>query len=474
MIQLNRRWELLKNSNRNMKELDRVELARTLWNQGKGSEAITIVENIIKEGAQTTAPFILAADILVSQNEVARASDMLIEVLKITPDSNVRIKLEQIVPQLKKKIDDKTVMMVVDYPRSRHIRISTVLRSRGWHVKLLTGATPYFNPAPFFDEILTYNNHEEALFIAKKNSADIFHLFSTWGDDTSRLFIKEKPGPVVFDPYDVVDGLYKKSGFDSVIEKQRFCLENADGITARDLRVRYVYRSLNYRKPKHIILFQDYCAQINVLNKSHLDKLDGIHTVSNGFIATGQNANDIDWGYGHLAESFAKDKIHIHFYPHPTQTDYDSTTGAFTELRKLQEKYEYVHIHKPVTMDNLVSEISKYHLGLNLIIPNLIGTTISSYTTPHFKYCSSARNIDYLDAGLPVLLNKDLYFQYRMLNRVGVAIGADKSILSAPRTLIESFLSAPNLQEKIYKATNMYSIDNHIGRLEELYNKVMS
>ncbi len=370
--------------------------------------------------------------------------------------------------------DPMLLVFVADQVRARSMNIAQDLRTRGWKVVMLCNALPAFSWERYFDDLRQYESPEHALRIASEYNPRAFHVFSGNADVVSVNFVRNKPGKVIFDPYDFVEGFITQSYTYKVGQYQHFCLENADAICARDLRCKYLGRKLGYKLPRKVVLFSDYCSsrrKVSIpLSRGALDEL---HVVCCGNIATGKSQLEVDWGYAAIAQKLISHGVHFHLYPHPAQANLPDFESNFSDFIELARKTDRFHFHQPVAMDRVSEELSRYHFGINASFALTDLAFIPSYHEAHFKFCSSARNTEYLEAGLPVLINADRHrYQYWSFNRLGVAVDASRDFFEDPRTILTKFASNPALVSNIRRAQDMYSHDKHIERLIRFYESI--
>lgn len=362
--------------------------------------------------------------------------------------------------------DSQHVVFVTDYLRSRHLKMASALREQGWMVSALSREMPDYDVSSYFDDVQAYSNPEHALYLASRKSPRVFHIFSTYGDDTACQILKDKPGAVVFEPYDLIEGFYNRPGMEDAIRKQRFCLEHANGITSRDLRARFARRYLDYNLPARILSFPDYCW--NKAGEAN-EKLSGVHIVSNGYFGTSLSDSDTDWGLLELAVGFIQMGFHFHVYPHPSQAQNGAFAPELAQLVILQEKLPQFHLHYPVPANKVVEEYRKYHIGVSAFSQALLNRPVQGYTAAHLRYCTGSRNVDYIDAGLPVLVTPELACQTRMLKRFGLALPIYKHKLSELSKQVAGMLADPELCKRATQAREELAMSRHISRLVNFY-----
>lgn len=408
--------------------------------------------------------------------ELEKAELLLKGHLEAVPDSSVQptlVRLQAHLWETRKQAAvavrpgrERRVVFVCDEPRVRQCKLAAGLRELGWKVHLLRSRArpPECELEPFFDEVQAYWSPFEAMAMAREADALAIHAFSPWVDETTLAFVQDKPGKVVYDYTDVLSEIRVEDP--AMVENQRRCIEQADALCCRDLRLRHVVRSKGWTLPPRRMMFLDYCwdgAQELLPRRQ-----DGLHVVSIGSFGI-ERYGQFDNGYLEIARLLADQGIHFHLYPVPRQLQHgDSFEEAFSDYLDLGARTGLVHMHRPLPMDRVVKEISQYHLGVNVVQALSFGRQLTGYSPAHFRYCGSARVFDYLDAGLPVLLNRDFLFQYRPLARYGLVLEGSGPCLGNLRASLEGLYQG-DVEARLQEMRRLYSIGAQAHRLAEFY-----
>jgi len=365
--------------------------------------------------------------------------------------------------------DAKQVVLVADNPNSRVVKIAYGLHSAGWEVFLLHKKPLHVQSKTYFDETFAYENEQHALALAKRYQPRAFHVFSLVADATSLAFVQFPPGKIVFDMYDTAEGVFYDS-FVQLRSVQRYCLENADGVCARDMRAQWLSESLGYRY-KNIILYMDYCWDMPSKVPSLPAKIssDSIHLVVAGYILI-EKEGHTEHSYLRVARQLAEQQVHFHMYPHAMQMDRFQT--RFSDYIALARETPFFHLHTTVPIDQIIEELSQYHIGVAFDGGITYGELPKDYSMEYYRYASGSRVFDYLDAGLPVLDNKDCFrFRFNTLARYGVVMDATARMLTNANTRLNQFLDI-DMAVRIMTARRAYSLRRQIGRLIEFYESL--
>lgn len=306
------------------------------------------------------------------------------------------------------------VVFIADTLTTRQIKLAYALRHIGWTVHLLYRNKPGFDTAEYFNTARPFADEWDALRLAATESPAAFHVFSCWNFRVAATLIQYKPGPVVFDDYDVLTGMVKDELLDSQYPGQapleRYCLTHADGLCCRGLHTQYLKQTIGLRLPKRL-LFPDYCWG----RFAERPKLtDGIHIAYVGSLEL-DPASPMGFQY-ELAALLARQKIHFHIFP--------SIGRQCEELRRLMAQAlpgeaAYIHIHDTLSPTQLIEQLSHYHYGLIISSTKVdYHDDHSTYTGPMHKYVTANKVFDYMDARLFILAQEGCWLRH-LLGRYG-------------------------------------------------------
>lgn len=290
-------------------------------------------------------------------------------------------------------------VFLCDRLQSRAIKIAYALKEVGWKVTLLHKESLFFDVSEYFCETRQFKNPWDALFIASNYFPIVFHVFSNYNFEVASIFIRYKPGKIIFDNYDVLTGMVK----DDILKRykcqaglEQYCYINADGLCCRDLRVQYLKKELGYKLPPRL-LFSEYCWPEGKFRKSP-QLTDGIHVVYVGSIDPNRESTAA-FVY-ELAALLSKNNVHLHIYPSYNHIIPELIT-TMNRFLKSDGDNSYVHIHETISPLNIRQEISKYHYGLLISTNNVdYGDNHDTYFQHQGDYLLPAKIFDYLDAGL--------------------------------------------------------------------------
>jgi hypothetical protein len=368
-------------------------------------------------------------------------------------------------------VHSRRVVYVSDIPRIREVKLARALRGLGWETILLSRDAPGLDVFDAFSSQYRYGDAWEALTLASRLEPVAHHVFAGWSYHTAAAFVRHRPGKIVVDPYDILEGMarasYLKRRYPGQTGLERYCLENADGVCCRSLETQYLKRSRGYRYRGKRIFFPDF--SLPRTSAEPTVKEEGIHVVQIGGFAL--EKYDPGFKYHHylkLARALAEDGVHFHIYglAGVRAGGFEETYSDYFELARETGR---VHVHRPVPLPQLIAEIRKFTFGLHVAGSELHFVDDDAASLPtRYEYSMSNRVYDYFRAGLPVILFKGR-FQEWIASRLGVMVHAEEGLLREPKAWLEHRLPGPELSAKLFRAQEAVLPETHIRRLATYY-----
>lgn len=382
----------------------------------------------------------------------------------------------QISRNRREAIDPRLVVLVADSASSRVCKIGFGLRAIGWKTVLLHSGSLPSNPAKCFDESLLYSSPSEALLMGSRYRPAVYHVFSNWNFEVASFFVRYRPGKIVFDDYDVLGGTLLPSmlrTYRSQVVQERFCLENADGLSCRDLETQCVKR-MGYRLRGRRLLLLDFCWGEPVPDIPRWTRGREFRIVNCGNIPvrtqaeiTSHCADLINLAKKLVAQSLNAGEIHFHVYPvHPIWPE-APRRGAGQEIG-LGDTQVFLHLHERVQPDELQKQLVQYDAGLyHFDVPFHNPPT---YNHSKFEYTSGNRVFDYLDAGLPVIIHGSKFMEY-----VTRQVHADIRVESGVSANARDYLSGADvltLRQNAALGAERLGIVRHAPKLAAFYDSL--
>ena len=373
---------------------------------------------------------------------------------------------------------DRTLVFVSDAPRMREAKLAKGLRAAGWDVTLLYGRRPGFDLDYYFTRAEGYRDPWDALDRASRLSPVAFHVFVALQYHLASEFVRHRPGPVVIDSSDVLQGMksswYHRKYLPGQAALERFCLEQADGICSRDLQVQYLKRVLGYRFKGKVLFFPDLTIPETEARRPAIkDGRGEIHVALIGII--GLERFQPYWKDAHvlkIAQALARDRVHFHLYG-TAPMQWQGYEYTYADYLALARETPYFHLHRPVPLTQLLEELRSYDFGIHVAGPRLhfdYGRH-SGHTRASYDCTVTNRHFDYLQAQLPIILHNGRLASW-VVSRLGVALHPDAGFLEAPREWLAQRRPDEAQREKLARAPEAIALMRHIPRLERFYRSL--
>ena len=351
---------------------------------------------------------------------------------------------------------NKEVVFVSPVPRVREAKLAHALRQRGWRVVLLHGDAPNYELGRYFDEARPFADAEAAIALGLEYSPVAYHVFSPSGDVASTRFINARIGPTIFDTTDLLEVTYL--GNEMKLER------------ARDLQFKYAERRFGYQLGGRAIFFPEYCW--GSAPEPSARQAGTVRCVQAGNFGL-EKEGEGDWGYLEIARAFTADGVAFDLYPNWTHFRRGEKEFAkiFSDYYALQQHSPLFRFHRPVSADLLIERLQECDFGVSITWSEVSGQPLRSFNPDLLLYCTSARIFDYLDAGLPVLLDARYRVMHALIRPYGAAIGVDAGFMRdiaarlGPRATQET-------KRRAVSASHGLAVARHGHRLARFYQRV--
>jgi hypothetical protein len=318
-----------------------------------------------------------------------------------------------------------------------------------------------------WDGVFLFRNQYHLNRILKQiKGVYLFHAFApkSFYPDLVRQFVKE---PFLIDMQDVLACYYGLDPDMRWLKKElpyeKNCLLYSDGIVAHSLEPNIAIRKYATKNEPPKIFFP-LCSDNDMFlnNCKKLDPTD-IHFVYAGGVA-GSHRDKTHYGsiqFHELIKVLDDQHIHFHIYPSPTNVRAD-----YKEYEQMAKNTEFFHFHSPVSQEAIAAELNRYHFG---VLPFF--STHSKQSEDKYKYATSLKLFNYIEAGIPVLVSKDLIYQSWIVGRYNAGILIGKEDLTRIRQVVMR-TDYSSLVENLIKRREELSLKVHIPRLLTFYHEI--
>jgi hypothetical protein len=245
---------------------------------------------------------------------------------------------------------------------------------------------------------------------------------------------------------------------------EKNCLEKSDGIVAHSLEPWIVYRKYGIRPHPDNIFFPLYCDDDCIVDTEKKLNPDNIHLVYAGGISGSHRSRERHGvtQFHKVIEKLSAQKIHFHIYPSPATHVTDSN-----DYKIISQHNPYFHIHEAVSIDSLPTELVKYDFG---IIPFFLSD--SGHSKDKYRYATSLKLFNFIEAGIPVFVADDIFYQSWMLKRHHAGIGIHEGDIANLKNIILS-LNYEQMVIDLKKSRSNLLLSKQIVRLTDFYTRIL-
>lgn len=370
--------------------------------------------------------------------------------------------------------DESLVVLITVWAGPRVAKVAQALQAAGKRVVLVHKHEPTFSP-DFIDECRTFQTPADAVELACSYQPLAFHCFGKWDFLTTALMCFYKPGRVVFDNYDVLNGIVieRPDGFYMQhLPLEKYCMETADGLVCRCLEPQAFRRwqrrqGVTDRVPR--LLFLDGCSNSEETLSLPRRLPDEPHIVYIGNINPASVKEEDPFNYHFwLADICRQQRVHYHVYP-PLET-LTAHLDAFAHYFELDRENPYFHFDRPIPSDMLAQELSRYDFGLLILSRDVKGLANESYTAEKYDVCIGNKVFDYFDAGLPILVHPGRFTSF-IAKRYGGAVDVSVDDLLDLRRFLQS-LPFGRLRTGAMVSRHQYTVTSQGQRLVAFYESL--
>jgi glycosyltransferase involved in cell wall biosynthesis len=318
----------------------------------------------------------------------------------------------------------------------------------------------------FYDALIRFRNKKHLkriLFCSDK--LKLIYGFASKASYARAAFENAKC-PKMFDPYDCVVVYYglnpKQHWMQKEILHEKYCFENSNAVLARNLEINKSYEIYALNKKK-TILFSDYCDNDAFVTPEKTERNSMSIVYSGGIYGKHmlKSSHGIE-NFFDFINSMDEQKINFHIYPSP-QTKPEIYFDYIEESKRLKHLY----LHKTVSQKELSKEISKYHFG---VLPHFKEES-SFVSTDKLERGTSNKFFNFLEAGLPILISKDMSYMSWLVNRYNIGIVFSKNDISKLATIIND-ANYSELQKNVLVVREKLSMNYNLKRLTKFIENI--
>ena len=383
-------------------------------------------------------------------------------------------RLNLITKLIEKRHDNKPISMneIVFVGRNikpRMLKMAYALRKKGYVVKLLISSKDNSSDWDFFDNVIFFSTTQNLYMKCLMMKPLVYHIFTEatvddWAYDM--IVNKDKLGLVVYDQYDIYHGLVREEN-DIYSIREKYCLENADGLCCRMFETQFLKQRYNYVFKGKRLLFFDYCWNnyspriMERQNSAHIKFVYGGRLMR----ASSNERFKIEYrGFTYWAKQLNLSGDSLTVFP--------SRKIAGSKLhvyRNIEREYRSIRYKDPLPAKELIKIESEMDYGIDCLeLQSDVDKNMKLYYKN--KFYATNKYFDYIDAGVvPLYGRKDeLFGSY--LEKVGGAVKCSLEELPQKLELLRD--NVDKYKQQLDSARKELSIDNNIERLIKFYNEL--
>jgi hypothetical protein len=377
---------------------------------------------------------------------------------------------------------DKRVVFVADSPLRREPKFAYALKRAGWEVVLLHRDPLAIGNQDDFCDIQRYGSPGEAVELAWKAKARLFHNFSAGHDDSMIHLLQNKPGRVIVDLYDIfhgiIDGLGGSGARYSAQElQQQFCIENADAICCRDLQFWYLRHTTGIGHGVPALSFPAYCWDRHVLTEK-TDMGPGPHIVQVGGMEL-ETQGEYDTSFFRVVIALVEAGCHFHIFLSRGYTQMMQSRDPlhianfqrlFADYLNLQSGTGRIHFHPFCTPDQLIGQLAQFDFGFALSnAASFEDVPWNTHDPAWLPYFGASRFFDYLDAGIAFLADGNQAYNRHLFRGTGAYLDGTEIIRSG---CVREALAYPPSRATVLEGRRRLAAEHNIRRLIRFYENL--
>ncbi len=399
---------------------------------------------------------------------------------------NRRISIHALINRINQPSSKKKVLYVSALPTFNLLRQSIYLRRTGEFETIILMESPWLGSfiEKYFDTVYVYDSCYALANILKEVNPYIIHVlgcsfYSEYHGVLARLLNK---CPVVFEFYDVASlcvdredpeaaKIWGKMNVELMFFSEKFISERCNGLilgyspeALEILKNRY-----NIRIP--MLEFHAYACDIFASddNGKYSEQDGKIHLVLGGGVSPSNSPKNYfgDSQYLDLIEIFTRQGLYfdIYYSPHFSPT---KAKWLYSDYLLMARDNPFFKFQKGLLPDKVTEVLSRYDFGTMVSLFNR-----GTFLDVHNRMRLPGRLFMYLEAGLPMIVSKEMQYLSRLIEDYEIGIVVSLKDLDNLSEIIKRY-DREKLRANVQKARQKLSMENHIERLIAFYEEVHS
>jgi hypothetical protein len=421
--------------------------------------------------------------------ERSRDVHVLLDIISDTFDDSIKSTARRIRKRMAAFSEGKRICITSPFLHHNYLKLMRHLKMEGFNVTVLTGhklmnsaiSIDEFQDNGFFDSCHVIYSYDVVMpRLLKSLEFDLIHAIVTTASPISiARAVKEKRCPFIVDYCDFKEILFEnKEDYLRTMTLKEFFREKdawesifteSDGVIIKDSPEIIDILSKKYNKtPRLWMQFMSYPSkkfipkEINFCEKIS-EKDDRFRIVYAGCV----NNNPVCHPYPHhkslleIAKSLNSQGISFTII-----NAMDNCGDGFDEYIRLSKQLPLFDYRFAVPQDQLAAELSKFDIGWFAF--DLSNARESVF---FLKTTFGSKIFNYMEAGLPILVSKELEYMCKWIEEKGIGKGIHFSELNRIEEIIEN-MEIHKMRKNIKRLLHELCFEREIGSLLEFYGNV--
>jgi hypothetical protein len=350
----------------------------------------------------------------------------------------------------------------------RPAKIAEKLRSAGYKIFLLYGIAPDPNLLDFFDFNAKVSDANELVFLTNKLNPKFVHIFSKSVDLFTQVF-QLLNIRYIYDYKDLFEGLMKGQLNPDFLAAQRNVIKAALAITFRDSQFHHYlqrnelrYAGMTLHVPDQVLIPKNHLEK-NKNKSRHKLCFSGYFTIESNephFAGLGQ----LEIIKAVLAQGFE-------YHMYGVRNDIpDKNNHILDDYINIQRAHPSFTLHDKLPLQDYIIELPQYSFGI-FLLPIFHIDSLSENHYLVLPACGfAARLTDFISAGLPLIVEREINDAARFVEDNGVGIVLAKGELPSLREIVDSVDYSSICENAQQLGKRLATSGFHIEGLMQLYH----
>ena len=386
-------------------------------------------------------------------------------------------------------------MFVTTRIKAREAKLSLMAQLSGWNVACILIGKESFTPEPhrYFSEVICVGTAEQALQTVDGLQPNLVHLFAGAAEEELLTFSRRCAFPTALDLNDVWSPVF----FD--VHPERFpivqeLLFNCSGYCARDSQA-YVAEATDglFLPPIHAFIpefawgsqlgrtsrvMRDLQTKRKSLAKLLRRKPPRLAAIG---MFLPETSGWRDSGLLESAKMLIGQGIEFHIFAHWSYGSWINNGGDsrgyfaqnFGEYLELAASSELLRMRRPVAPELLPLILSSFDGAYHVVGSPVVGQHLGLYKTPYIQSGLAGRIADYIDAGIPVVANREMTCNWEKLNELGIGIDVATIFTPSKEGNLADQIRRIEVSAALKRSQETYSVTANSTLIGELYREIL-